>query len=692
MSDNILKRIFQPSGRGKLWWIFVFIIILAIAGFFVDFGSQYNKAVDKYNLKLPHAKEINFRLGLDLQGGSQLIYEADVSAIPAEDRAISVEGARDVIEKRVNFFGVSEPIVQVNHTSDGDYRILVELAGIKDIDEAIKKIGETPLLEFKEQNSEIKQMTDEQRKEMTAYNDKALGLANQALAKVKANQDFNSLIKEYQGKDLGWVDKQSNPNVVSAVKDWKAGQVSSSLSNFGDGHSLYKLNNVREKTVDGQPAKEVKASHLLICFEGTTGCESGLSKSEAKDKITKLKQEATPENFAELVKVNSTEPGAKDKYGDLGWFVKGMMVEPFENVVFAQQKGSISDVVETDFGFHIIYKQDEQVIKEYQVGELFFDTKNETDILGPQSEWKNTQLSGKNLKRAVVQFNPNDNSPEIGLEFDEEGSKFFEEVTDRNVGKPVAIFLDGYPISVPNVNEKITGGKAVISGKFTLVEAKTLVKELNSGALPVPIKLISQQTIGASLGQQSVADSMQAGLFGLLLVALFMIIYYRLPGLLAVISLIIYGLIILAVFKLWPITMTLAGAAGFVLSVGIAVDANVLIFERLKEELRSGKTLSKAIDEGFTRAWTSIRDGNFTTIIVCLVLMYFSTSMIKGFAITLFLGVLVSMFTAIIITRNFLKILDERWLEKHKWLLGVYEKKAKQASDHQSEQGENNNL
>lgn len=668
----------------------MFIVILAIASLSVDAGGKYNQFIDSHNWKLPHAKSVPFHLGLDLQGGAQLVYQADVSAIPAADRSSAVEGARDVIEKRVNFFGVSEPVVQVNRNSEGDYRILVELAGVTDIGDAIKKIGETPLLEFKEQNSEIKQLTEEQRKSMETKNSQALVLANQALGKVQAKQDFGGLVKAYNGKDLGWIDKQSNAGVVATVNNWQAGQVSSSLHNDGDGYAIYKVNNVREKTDNGQPLKEVKASHLLICYDSISGCESGLSKQEARAKIEKLKKEATPENFSELVNVNSTEPGAKDSNGDLGWFGRGAMVKPFEDAVFAQAKGSISDIVETDFGYHLIYKQDEQNLKEYQVSELFFDTETEADILGPQEQWKNTQLSGRNLKRASINFNPNDNSPEISLEFDEEGAKLFEEITDRNVGKPVAIFLDGYPISVPNVNEKITGGKAVITGQFTLVESKKLVKELNSGALPVPITLISQQKIGASLGDKSVADSMTAGLIGIILVALFMIIYYRLPGLLAVFSLAIYGLVVLAVFKLWPVTLTLAGTAGFIMSIGMAVDANVLIFERLKEELRAGRNLSNAVDEGFARAWPSIRDGNFTTIITCLVLMYFSTSMIKGFAITLFLGVLISMFTAIIVTRNFLKLLDERWLEKHKWLLGVREKKSKPVQ--QPESGENNNL
>ena len=224
---------------------------------------------------------------------------------------------------------------------------------------------------------------------------------------------------------------------------------------------------------------------------------------------------------------------------------------------------------------------------------------------------------------------------------------------------------------MPNVNEKISGGRAVITGGFSVTEAKTLAKRLNAGALPVPIELINQQTIGASLGQSAVQSSLLAGIIGLLLVALFMTLVYRLLGLLSVASLLVYGLIVLSIFKLWPVTMTLAGMAGFIMSIGIAVDANVLIFERMKEEMKAGRTLSRAIDEGFSRAWTSIRDGNFTTLITTIILMMFSTSIIKGFAVTLFLGILVSLFTAIVVTKNFLKLLNENWLEKHQWLLDL---------------------
>ena len=344
------------------------------------------------------------------------------------------------------------------------------------------------------------------------------------------------------------------------------------------------------------------------------------------------------------------------------------MVEPFEDTVFDNQKvGEISYIVETKFGFHLIYKQEERDIEEYNVDRILIRTLSEKDILSAQNNWKNTQLTGKHLKRSIVQFNPNDGSPQVGLEFDKEGSELFAEITDRNIGKQVAIFLDNYVISAPTVNSKITGGQAVISGSFDVREARQLAQRLNAGALPVQIVLISQKTVGATLGQMSIESSVKAGLIGLILVALFMIVYYRLSGLIAVVSLLIYGILILAIFKIWPITLSLSGLAGFILSIGMAVDANILIFARLKEELRKGSPLSLAIEEGFKRAWPSIRDGNISTLITCFILIQFTTSIVKGFALTLGLGVIISMFSAVVITKNLLTIIPKK-LENIKWL------------------------
>lgn len=287
-----------------------------------------------------------------------------------------------------------------------------------------------------------------------------------------------------------------------------------------------------------------------------------------------------------------------------------------------------------------------------------------TNTSNSQDLWKDTGLTGAHLRRADVQFDKNTGEPQVAIQFDSEGTKLFADITRNNLQKPVAIELDGEIISAPTVQSAIENGQAIITGKFTIDEAKKLAIELNAGALPVPIKLVEQRTIGPTLGSESVQKSLMAGLIGLLLVALFMIIYYRVPGLLAILALFVYTLVVLSLFKLIPITLTLAGIAGFILSVGMAVDANILIFERTKEELATGKTIGLSIEEGFRRAWPSIRDSNFSSLITCAILYYGTTGLVRGFAVTLAVGILVSMFTAIIVTRTFLRLAIGTFLEK----------------------------
>jgi len=445
------------SDKRKIYTNIVLIIILAfLAGNFV-YPKYFNLGVDflnqKLDMSLPYFWQKPFKLGLDLQGGAHLLYQADLTNIAAADKASAMEGLRDVIERRVNLFGVSEPVVQVQ----GD-RLVVELAGVLDVSEAIKLIGQTPFLEFKEQKS-----------------------------------------------------------------------------NFDE------INAANQKIADGTAT-------------GTIG-------------------------------------------------------DPFQTI----------------------------------------------------------GLTGKYLKSAAVGFDQTSYNPLVSIEFNADGAKFFEEITSRNVGKILAIYIDGQLISAPRVNEAISGGKAQISGNFTVEQVKELARNLNAGALPVPISLISQQTVGPILGKISLENSLKAGLYGILAVIIFMVIFYRLPGILASLSLAIYILLSLAVFK-FAITFSLAGIGGFILSIGMAVDANILIFSRMREELKAGKDFNIALSEGVRRAWPSIRDGNLTTIIVALILFVMGSGFIKGFAITLTLGVLISMFSAIIITNNFLKLFIGGKLEKIKWL------------------------
>jgi protein-export membrane protein SecD len=383
----------------KIRLIIVGIFILAIIAGSLDYPVLWDRAVDFLNsqigLGLPHFYKLPFRLGLDLQGGTHLVYEADLSSIESGERQASLDGIRDVIERRVNIFGVTEPIVQINKVKSS-YRLIVELPGVKNIHDAISMIGATPYLEFKQERSQL----------------------------------------------------------------------------------------------------------------------------ESED-ILRRQQEGDEE---------------------------ALTIDPY------------------------------------------FIT---------------TQLTGRFLKKAQLEFQQTTNQPIVSLEFNDEGGELFAELTRNNIGKTLAIYLDGAPISIPRVQEEIPGGRAQITGNFTLEEAKQLAQRLNAGALPVPITLISQQSVGASLGQDSLARSLKAAIIGLIVVALFMIAYYRIPGILAVIALAVYAILILAIFKLVPVTLTLAGIAGFILSVGMAVDANVLIFERIKEEKKAGREPGSSINEGYFYSYYS---------------------------------------------------------------------------------------
>ncbi len=274
----------------------------------------------------------------------------------------------------------------------------------------------------------------------------------------------------------------------------------------------------------------------------------------------------------------------------------------------------------------------------------------------PYADFKPTGLSGRYLDTASLEFDPNTGMPHVSLRFNDEGAKLFAEITKNNVGKTLAIFLDGKPISMPTIQEEITGGQAVINGNFNPKEGKALADSLRYGALPVPIKLVSSELIGPSLGASAMHAGITAGVFGFLLIAIFLILWYRLPGLIAVVALSLYVAITLAVFKLLHVTLSSAAIGGFIISIGVAVDANVLVFERIKEELRAGRTVMDAINAGFGRAWLSIRDSNISSLITASILFFiFGASFVRGFAITLILGILISMISAILISRLFLR-------------------------------------
>lgn len=381
-------------------------------------------------------RDFKIKLGLDLRGGTHLVYRADTKGVPPNEVADALAGVRDVIERRINAFGVSEPLVQTNRVGD-EQRVIVDMAGVYNTNEAIKQIGETPQLDFRRE-----------------------------ISPEEAGKQFQ----------------------------------------------------IDDKNADGP--------------------------------------------------------------------------------IFAR-----------------------------------------------------TSLTGKNLKHATVSFDQVSGQPEVNLEFDSTGSDLFAKLTKENLRKRIAIYLDGVPISAPVVQAEITDGRAVISGGFTVPEAKQLAQRLNSGALPIPIELIGQQSVGPALGRDSIAKSIIAGVFGVLAVLVLMISFYRAPGFIAGLALILYVIFFIAIMKLVPITLTLAGIAGFILSIGMAVDANVLIFERFRENIRAGKNITYAMENGFTEAWSSIRASNMSSLLTAVILYIFGTSVIRGFALTYAVGIVLSMFTAITLSR-----------------------------------------
>jgi preprotein translocase subunit SecD len=443
----------------KRRFLLPFIIILTLFSIYVDLPSGLHIKFDRFGLKIDQTlnrppinihiggfqfvRDLEIKKGVDLAGGAHIVFQADMSNIQAKDQATALQAVRDNIERRINLYGITEPVVETAKSGQ-DYRLIVELAGVKDVNQAIDLIGATAQLDFRE-----------------------------------------------------------------------------------------------------------------------------------------------------------LAPGATEA-------------------------ASISDFVSTG-------------------------------------------LTGKDLSQAQVEFDPKTGEPEVSIQFSDEGAQKFGDITEKNIGKPLAIFLDEYPVTAPTVKDSIKDGRAVISGSFTLQSAKQLSIQLNAGALPVPVKVIEQQNIGASLGDESVQRSVRAGLIGLSAVIFFMGTYYGWLGVLADIALIIYGLVTLAIYKLLPVTLSLPGIAAFLLSVGMAVDSNILIFERLKEEIRWGKPYNIAMELGFGRAWNSIRDANVSTLITCFVLFnpfdwsfLNNSGMVRGFALNLAIGVLLSLFTGIVVSRTLIRAFSIR--------------------------------
>lgn len=539
--------------------------ILAVVGSIFLAVISYPKLIAWQPAAFEYINAWQVNQGLDLQGGIHLEYEADVKDIPSDQLTDALQSAQAVIERRVNAFGVGEPLIQLSNRGDS-HRIIVELPGIKNIDAAKNMIQETPFMEFREQASDAD--LEAFTKEIDAKNEENKNRAQATLTLAQSGQDFSALAKEV-----------------------------------------------------------------------------------------------------------SQDPSAAQTGGDLGFVKRGEFVREFEDVLFKDDfaAGSVyPELVESAYGWHIIKKEEvrgegeNQEVRSLHI--LFFKDSVQNY---PDKLYLPTGLSGKNVKKVSVDYQTQGiGQPQVLIQFDSEGAEKLAEVSKKNIGKPLAIFIDGEIFSAPVIQQELTGGQATVTSDFNSESVKEYVKRLNEGALPLPITLVAQQTVDASLGESALQQSLFAGLVGLIAVAVYMLVFYRFLGFVAVIALLFYTALLVVIFKFsaftpFAITVTLSGIAGFVLSIGIAVDANILVFERFREELSYGKGVRKALEQAFQRAWPSIRDGHVSTLLTTFILIMTGTGFVKGFAIILALGVLVSLFTAVVLVRVILRFLITDWFEKH---------------------------
>ncbi len=453
--------------------------------------------------------------------------------------------------------------------------------------------------------------------------------------------------------------------------------------------------------------QEMTASHILIQYKGSERADASVTrtKEQAKILIEDIKKRlGNGGDFVAIAKKESDGP-SKAAGGSIGVIKPGVMPQAFETAAFALKQDQLSDIVETPFGFHIVradkalsttsaqvtydllrLKSDQPaataLLEKIEKGEV---TRMENQIvlrglffsLEPTG-WKDTDLNGQRFRTASVTADPTTNIPVVQIQFDEKGGLLFQELTKRNVGKRIAIFVGGDLVSAPNVQNEIIGGTAVITGSRTFEEARTLAQDLNTGAIPAPIYLAGQSTVEATLGATALQQSIFAAAVGFMILCIFMILIYRVLGVVAALALLTYVVLLVASTKLplllisrQYVVLTLAGIAGIILSMGMAVDANVLAFERVKEELKKGKMLKTAVETGFKKAWPSVRDGNFSTLITCAILFTIGTSIIRGFAVTLSIGIFISLFTAIIVSRWLCRIIAHSPLAERLELFGV---------------------
>ncbi len=458
--------------------------------------------------------------------------------------------------------------------------------------------------------------------------------------------------------------------------------------------------------------EQMNASHILVQYQGAERADAGVTrtKEQALARAQQLKAQVDGgADFATVAKAESDGP-SKAQAGSLGIISRNQMVPAFDAAAFALKQGQVSTIVETSFGYHIIKADGAAklsasslsytLLRVKGAGALdratsLIDQVQKAEVKRTEDQiviraiffslmptgWKDTALNGERFRTASVTADPATNIPVVQIIFDEEGGKMFQELTKRNIGKQIAIFVGGELVSAPTVQNEISGGSAVITGSRTIIEAQQLATDLNTGAIPAPIYLTGQSTIEATLGATALYQSVRAAAVGLLLLFVVLLVLYRMLGLMAIIALTLYVVLIVAALKLplllitnQYVVLTLAGIAGMILSMGMAVDANILAFERTKEELKKGKTLKSSIDTGFKRAWPSVRDGNSSTLITCAILFVIGTSIIRGFSVALAMGVFISLFTGMVVSRWLSRKLAESAFGSRLELFGVKNK------------------
>ena len=547
---------------------------------------------------------LGLSLGLDLQGGGHLVYQANLTdPETGEVREVSeeqMESLKRAIERRVNSAGLGEPIIQVLGTD----RLLVQLPGVSDLQRARDLIGETARLEFKRRELNVPREADE----------------------VSTDDVISVTVDFLPEPDLG-EDEESQPVETES-----------------------------EDPESGQTAEPDVPLDRPIAFLVEFADEGALEFQTMLDRVT--------QNYIHAV--------TQLQIGERGYpsFIE-ILVDGSQQLRYQISPLAIAQVAtSTTYAFLVpeevtTNEQPPLEVMKERVGDnaqiRFIELQGSVD--------EDIGLTGDDLSRAFPGQHTASGLPIVNLEFDDRGTRIFGEITQDIIAKQqetgtrdqIAIFLDGEELISPEVNAVITSGTAIIEGRqdFTVERVRNLALLLEAGRLPVPIVLIQERAVDAILGADSLAKSVVAGLIGLALVLLFMVLYYRLPGLIAAFALLIYVTVVLAIFKIVPVTLTLSGVAAVILSIGMAVDANILIFERMKDELRAGRTLMSSINFGFDRAWPAIRDGNVSTLITCAILFWFAdqlgASVVQGFAVSLAIGVGVSMFTAITVSRTLLR-------------------------------------